>query len=1308
MTNKFLCCLFLFILLPVSASGDYSFVHYDKTNHGLAYNGIRAIITDRQGFTWIATYKGLSRFDGKRFKIYDKQDFGVPSDYISSIAEDSRGNIWIGTDNGIIIYERAADKFVTLAEWSGTLGVNDRIFSIVAESNDSMLIGTNKSGLYRCDLKNHSMRPVDLFYPNGNEVMNIYRMVPGPDNKLYICVYCDNIYIKDRDSNTLAPVTADVEFFKNDDIEGLVLADTDKRHPDIYVASKRHGLCRITSSDEIIRVIALAPGERPTGLSGDGEYLWMSTTAGLWRYQPSTNESLLLHNEPDDRFSLSENYVTTAYKDQFGRLWAGTQNSGINVFNKDLDLFHKYHITSDGMSLDKCMVRGFDEDEKGVIWIATANKGLLYLTPEGKLLSYKPEILPKNITALCTDGSQLFVGTQNGILAIKHDTGAIQMHSLPRKSHASDNRIVSLFKSSTGDIYAGTALGVLKYDPKGEIFRSIDSMDNLTIEHMSENAKGEIWMASYSDGVFRYDPHSGKLTHYHSRGNNPEMPHMTSSICIAGDKVWVLSFSSGLMLFNSKTETFSNIDKTKQKLFPSDIFFSGVPDDKGNLWISSASGLMKYNPENNYVNVFRQSEGLLDEGFNRCALKCRNGNIIFGSDNGFIIFNPHDFKTSADIGIAISDFEIGGKSAIAERFPGNIDLSDEIQLYPNENSFGFIFSTPASLSSSYGKILCCLEGYDEGWIDISSDLESKYYNVPPGTYTLKLKTITDDGIEKIIHKPLKITVEPKFLESSLGISFLIILILLMASTVAFLLYRRAVRIQKKRQEEQERMRIAETYEEKITFFSGIAHEIKTPLTLIKDPLHQIMQSTRLTGSCAKDLQVISDNTRYMDTLVKELLDFVRVERHGYNLVLTEFDLIEKIEFIISSFSETAKSKNVKIIANLPADISFIVNGDEGAVTKIINNILHNAVKYAENEIVVTAHGENNEVIIEVSNDGPTIPEERRATIFDPFTSYGDTGKSQGFGIGLSLARTFAEMHGGHLILAPDNGKTVFVCTLPCHIRHSGEIRKTAQTDVDDYLNSSVAPLIVLAEDNDDLRRYLTRKLKELYRVIAVASAEEALTALKSYQVDILITDIVMKSMTGLELCRMVTSDIETSHVPVILVSGLSSDSTKIESMNCGATLFIEKPFALDYLLSCIRNILDKRKAMKNSIARNEFSTTSTSDYPIPDIDNEFIAQLDSVVTQNLGDSEFSARQLEETLFVSHSTLNRKIKALFGTTPNGYIRSRRLALAARMLKEGNMRINEICRAVGMPSPSYFSKCFKDNFGVLPQEYRSQTD
>ena len=1181
---------------------------------------------------------------------------------------------------------------------------DDRIFAIERNSAGVMWISSRDNGLY-------SYTPTTgefIYHPLSKQtpVNNIYRITIDRNDNMFLAVYCDNIYFASSDASSCSPLDlgSNSDIFKGDDVEGVVLSS--KSNDIIYVASKRNGLVEVDIRNGRCTTLYNLPKDvRPTNLTYDvNKSLWLSTTNGLVCYSLDTCQSKVYYSDPSDQFSLSDSFITEVYKDRNGRLWVGTQYGGLDLSSPAHSNFTKCYTLSDGTSLEGAIVRSFAEDKSGNVWVATERMGLLKYS-NGVLERYNADI-PKTVLALLDDDEWLWIGSVKGISRMDYATSKVRNY-LPFDVENTENRVLNIYKSHAGEIFAATTIGVMTYDRDKDRFVMISDLAGLTIEHMAEDSRGVLWLASYSTGVYSYDlNNSTTKAHYSPQTGSQVIPDMISSVCVdAADNTWIIGFSSGFFLYNRKNDSFQEFSMETMPSVPTDVYFRALSDDDGRLWLSTDSGLIEFDPSKENVRVYTKDDGLLDNEFTKAAIQLRSGKFAFGSADGFVLFDPDDLNTADHLSkVTITDMYLDYKPVSSDAFEGNVDLKDQITLEFKENSFGFSFAVLDSSYPASDRILCKLEGYDSEWKDVSVEKAVHWKDVPAGTYRLLLSNgeFSSNFVEA--HNPLTIVVKPKFWASTLGIFIIISISLTVLFLLIFFLLKRQKTLEKRRLQAYRARKEQEMMKEKMTFFSNIIHEIKTPLTLIRTPLQKILSSGSCTADLREEMEVISNSTDYMNDLVKELLEFVRLEEHGYVLDLKSIDVVERLGFLTFNFYETAKDRNIKLqFSHAPETLVCAI--DTNAFRKIINNLLDNGVKYAESYIKVDLYCDGDDFVVSFKNDGAAIPISRRESIFKPFVQFSEdvSPYSQSFGIGLAYARNLAELHGGTLTLGECDKYTEFVLRLPVMDIPSGE---TMEENLEEIVKRSDLPLALVVEDNAGLLTYLKKNLKQEYNVMGVQSAEKALTLLMTYKADIIITDIALQGMSGIELCQKVNSSNDLAHIPVIVVSAISSVETKMKCMESGATNYIEKPYSMDYLKACIKSALDKKATM-----RATYGGTMVSDV-LPDTlinrDEDFVFRLEKIVSENLSNPSFSSTQLGEQLYMGHSTLNRKMKALYDTTPNDYIRTKRLAKAAEMLECGNYRVNEVCYAVGFNSPSYFAKCFKKAYGVLPVEWSKKQE
>ena len=1299
-----LCLLALFAAVPQAGAvnpGARYFTHLKTTDSGLSYNCVHAIIQDSRGFIWLGTSDGLNRYDGMRFRTFHKNELGGNSGFIVSLCEDDRGDIWIGTDSGVVLYDAATDRFRALDTPSdrGTV-IHNKVTTIKKDRQGVIWMAVNNQGLFSCDPESGALK--NYFVEEGRQTLpaNITSFCFDVNNECWLSLYFSNLYHADKALTEATPVEFGDrrQLFRNDNIIEII----ESPYNTLYVASVDKGVCEIAPRSSKIRTLIPNAENRyvPESLfSGrDGE-LWAATTKGIYVYNPGSGETIRLKADRQDKFSLSDSHTLSVLVDDSDGIWIGTNAGGVNYSGAFHQNFDKYHIVGDE-PLANCLVRGFADDGEGRLWITTEKSGLMtYSLKTKELRKYRNKQLPEALFGIGHDDGKLWLGSFQGLYRLDLKTGAVKVYSRRDESSSlHDNKIYTIYKTSEGDLLVGTTLGMLRYDRAGDSFTPIPVFEGMFITDIAEDISGDLWVATYANGLIRYDPAAGAIVRsYTYAADNPRSLPSNKVLSVfrdSADRIWATTFSAGFCLYDGQNDDFVVYDQALLGAgnLPSDINYRIVEDDSGNLWISTNKGLICFTPATLETKAYTTTDGLLNDEFNyNAGFKTSDGTLYFGSSDGFVRFNPRTFHTDTRVPeIVITDLRIGERIVKAgeEGSPlaCNIDRTQHIALNARQNSFGFGFALLGFASPESNRIF--------------------YSNIPAGSYRLQVKGVNSNGIWNDRHPAVEITVAQRFYKSTPAILLYVLLLIVASILVSHYFYRKAVKRERQRQNEYKRAREIELFNEKMAFFSNIVHEIKTPLTLIRTPLQNILASGECGGEVREDLMVINNNTEYLSQLVKELLDFVKIECHGYMLNCLNcgnLDLIEKIGFLCFNFAETAKSNNLRLTFRHEEEQLSIL-ADEPGLNKILNNLLHNALKYAESYIEVEARSEGGNAVVSIRNDGPIIPKEHRSRIFEPFVQYGNDAK--GVGIGLSLARTLAELHGGSLVLDDGTECTDFILTLP--------LRRTAAEPADGEEATAAPeggpekpglPTLLIVEDNADLSAYLKRKLQGEYRILTAASAERALELLRQQEADLVLSDIALNGMSGLELCKRICGDFETSHIPVILLSALSSTRSKVVGMECGASLYIEKPFSMEYLQACIRNILDKRSAMKNAF-KNKAMPLAAHLYNLPHSDEEFLSRLDAIILANNSDPNFSNEQLAEAFCLSKSTLNRKIKGLLDTTPNDYIRTKRLVVAAQMLTENHCRINEVCYSVGFNTPSYFAKCFKKFYGILPAEYMKE--
>ena len=1055
--------------------------------------------------------------------------------------------------------------------------------------------------------------------------------------------------------------------------------------------------------------------------------MWIGTESGLYIYNLRQDRYTHLCSSIYDPYSLSDNAIYSLHKDKEGGVWIGSYFGGLNYYPHIYTYFEKYYPKGLIDGLHGKRIREFCQDNQGFLWIGTEDGGLNRFNPRTKTFSYfAPSSTFTNVHGLCLVDNNLWVGTfAKGIKVIDTQTGQIiktyQKGDSPRS--LIDNSIFSICQTTTEDIYIGTLFGLLRYNEDSDDFDRIEELNGNFIYDIKEDSDGNLWLATYANGVYRYNVNTKKWENYLHEKDNPESLPYDKVLSIFEDshhQIWLTTQGGGFCRFLPQTNTFKCYNTNNG--LPNNVVYQIVEDQKGNLWLTTNGGLVSFQPTTETMRVYTTTDGLLGDQFNyRSSFIDEHGTIYLGGIDGFIVFNPGTFlENKYQPSVTITEFLLFGKETHVgdEKSPltKNIAFTDKIVLRHDQNTFSFRLVTLGSQTQRMNKIYYKLEGVDSDWMAIGESPLATYSNLGYGDYVFRAKVSNRDGVWNKNEVKLKVHILPPFYLSIWAYYVYILLIIAISLVVILYFRRKSIRKHHWQLEKFEQEKEREIYNAKIDFFTNVAHEIRTPLTLIKGPLENVLSKKKMDDDAREDLNIMKQNTERLLNLTNQLLDFRKTERMGFPLNFTKCNVTEIIKETYLRFTSLAKQKGLEFLLNIP-EKTFYAHVDKEAFTKILSNLLNNAVKYSQCyvhlSLEVPADVQDGSFRVYTENDGKIIPVEMREEVFKPFVRFneGDDGKTtSGTGIGLALSRSLAELHQGTLVMADSISSNIFCLTLPVVQTTAISVSSEKDIEVEDITPVSIVLsqnkddcfTILVTEDNLDMLAFIVRQLSQEFNILTATNGQEALQVLDKNLVKLIISDVMMPIMDGFELCKRIKSDLNYSHIPIILLTAKTNIQSKIEGMELGADAYIEKPFSVEYLQAYVSNLILNREKLLASFSQSPFTITST--VASTKADKIFMEKLDEVIQENYNNPDFSMDDMAECLNMSRSSFYRKIKGILNMSPNEFLRLERLKKAAQLLQSGaTNRVSEICYMVGFASPAYFAKCFQKQFGVLPSEY-----
>jgi len=1303
---------------------EFRTFHHDNNNHkSISNNRVNSISKDRNGKLWIGTSNGVNLYDAgtETFKRVDIRNLKGGRNFISDVFQDSYGQVWAATFAGIkqvdTIKNALHDLSFLKEQQDSNLfaGITFRLFE---DQQRTIWVGTKK-GVKRFDPLKRKLLPLPLLIQHSEELMQakVLVMRQQKNGVIWFGTETSGLYAYDPAKNTLRHIKQE-----SSASQGLL----SNWIRDIYIP--------------------------------DEEHIWIGTRNGLSIYNTRLQTFSNYHHHPLDPDGLNDSTIWSMMQDQASGIWIGTFSGGLNVYYPSNANFSNIGERA-GMQigLSHPVVNALQEDNKGGLWVGTYGGGINYLERSAKKYQYYPikqgTQSRNRVKSLALDAAgNLWIGTLDGLCRMDKTTRQIKFYEFAITQGKFSENLINAIVPDHGGVWAATNGGGLRYlrpdgsyDTFTHLVTNLSSLSDNFVTALLKDQEGNLWVGT-QNGLNYYDQDKKEFRRFiknerpYSLNNNS----ITTLLKDSKGRLWVGTEGGGLSYYDVENERFYALNQGK--VLTDEVIHKILEDQSGAIWVSTDNGLYQlrfktfkvpFKEAAVKVTHYDATDGLASNQFlTNSGLSLKSGELLFGGINGLTSFFPDRIiKNKVKPKVVLTEFLIRNKAVAIDSASSplkqSISYTKSVVLNYDQGYITIKFAALNFINAGKNAYSYKLEGLrGEDWHYAGNQRTINYTNLEPGDYVFKVIAANNDGVWNKMPTNLSITVLPPWWQTWWAYLLYFLIAGMIARTIYVFLINRAKLKKELYLEHLYNERQEELHQMKIDFFTNISHEIRTPLTLILGPLEKMVQSPGASESgFFKPLLQVQQNAYRLMRLVTELMDFRQADTGNLKLSFSLCNLVQFTKEIYLSFQNLAEENQIEYVFESPQE-QVMVYFDKDHFEKVLFNLLSNAFKFSHTggKISVIIHSGQDWADLQISDTGKGIEEKHLGQLFNRFFQVKeDQAAGQGYGIGLALSKSIVDLHLGkievksQLQTAAGSG-TTFTVSLrkgSAHLEQSKLVPEfmNSNNPVHYYLQSQEDRILtpyspalpkskytlLIIEDNDELRAFIRQSFSELYSILEAENGRAGLALVLDQMPDLVISDVMMPEMDGLELCRRMKTDLRINHIPVILLTARAAYIHQVNGLEKGADAYLTKPFSIQVLELNVKNILATKEAQKKRFSAELVLSPASFLSDAASADEKFLRKLMDLVEAHLDDPDFDVTAISQEIGMSKTVLYKKVQALTNLTIADLIKSVRLKSAAALLEQNKTGIAEIAFAVGFSDRKYFSKEFKKLYKVSPSEY-----